>query len=111
MCNKSHGEREIKIWLDGHGISYVAQKKFADCADVNPLPFDFFLPDYNKLIEYDGIQHFRPVDFFGGQSTYKKLASHDHIKTEYCMNNNIDLLRIPYYKDVNTELNNYILAQ
>ena len=110
-CNKSHGERIIQSWLDEYNIHYTTQKKYDDCVDVNPLPFDFYLPDYDILIEYDGIQHFQPVDFFGGQQAFEKLVYHDHIKTDYCLNNHIDLLRIPYYKDIETELNNYILTQ
>ena len=110
-CNESRGEKNIKIWLNEHNIAYTTQKKFDDCVDKHPLPFDFYLPDYNKLIEYDGRQHFEPVDYFGGQSAFEKLIYHDHIKTEYCVKNNIDLLRIPYYKDIFTELNNYIFTQ
>ena len=110
-CSQSHGERAIKIWLDMHDINYSTQKKYDDCKDERQLPFDFYLPDYDTLIEYDGEQHYRPVDFFGGEPAFQKLVRHDSIKAAYCERNNINLLRIPYNEDVNTTLNNYILTQ
>ena len=110
-CCESHGERSIRLWLENNHIRYTTQKKYDDCVDERQLPFDFFLPDYNKLIEFDGEQHFRPVDFFGGEENFERTVRHDRIKTDYCIANNIDLLRIPYNKDINTELNNYIFAQ
>lgn len=67
-----------------------------------PLPFDFYLPSYNIVIELDGEQHFKPVRF-GGIShkeaieQFKIRKLHDKIKNQFCKNNNIRLVRIPYY--------------
>ena len=108
QCKESRGERQVRQWLDNHKIMYNKQYKFDDCQDAKPLPFDFYLPDYNVLIEYDGKQHFEPVEYFGGQESFEKTVKHDNIKNEYCKNNGIQLLRIPYYKNVEEELNNFL---
>jgi len=47
-------------------IEYIKQKRFEKCRNKLPLPFDFYLPNENICIEYDGIQHFKPIDYFGG---------------------------------------------
>lgn len=64
------------------------------------------MPDYNIAIEYDGKQHFEDVYFGGKESTLDYVKSNDKIKTEYCKNNNIKLIRIPYteLKNINTIL-------
>lgn len=105
---KSKGEMKIKQWLDRHKITYIYQKIFDDCIDIKPLPFDFYFPDYNKCIEYDGIQHFQPVDYFGGQKWFEYTQRHDNIKTQYCKTHNILLLRIPYYAEIDKELENFL---
>ena len=103
-CNKSRGEKDIALWLSNHAVRYEQQKAFDDCKDIKPLPFDFYLPDYNYCIEYDGEQHYRPIDYFGGEDSFKKTVMHDNIKNDYCKNNDIKLLRIPYYANVKKEL-------
>ena len=109
QCNISHGEKSIKAFLENNNIIYVPQKRFDNCKDSKPLPFDFYLVDYNKCIEYDGLQHFKPIEFFGGEEPFNILQLHDKIKTEYCEQNNIPLLRIPYYeKDIETRLEQFI---
>lgn len=108
QCNISHGEKSVKLWLDSHGVKYMQQKAFDDCCDIKPLPFDFYLPEYNCCIEYDGEQHYRAVDYFGGEDGFKKTVAHDNIKNDYCKNNDIKLLRIPYYANVEEELNNFL---
>ena len=96
-CNQSRGERAAGNWLRKSQISYVAQKRFADCKDERPLPFDFYLPAYNLIIEYDGRQHFhKNDDYFGGEEAYKVRHKHDLIKDKYCKDHGINLLRIPY---------------
>lgn len=68
--------------------------------------YDFYLPDYNLMIEYDGEQHFFPVNFgkwdeLELQRQFKKIQEHDKIKTQYCRDNYINLLRIPYWEKQN----------
>lgn len=100
---KSKGEYKIQYFLDNNNINYVSEKRYDDCRDIKPLPFDFYLPDYNTIIEYDGIQHFEPIDVYGGDTSLEILCKHDKIKDEYCHNNNINLLRIPYWEYDNIE--------
>ena len=72
--------------------------KFDDCRNKNPLPFDFYLPNYNICIEFDGRQHYLPIFYFGGEKMLNYTKNNDNIKNEYCLNNNIKLVRIPYYE-------------
>ena len=112
-CNESHGEKQIGKWLEQNNITYEPQYVFEDCKDKKLLPFDFYLPDFNALIEYDGEQHFRPVNFGGSSDDvamkrFEITQYHDFIKTKYCQDNNIQFLRIPYFKNIEEELNNFI---
>ena len=93
---KSLGERLIDNILTDNKIDFVRQKRFDDCKNILTLPFDFYLPEYNTCIEFDGIQHFQPVEFFGGDDEFSRLKINDAIKTEYCKFNNINLIRLPY---------------
>lgn len=108
QCKESSGERQIRQWLNKNGIQYKYQKSFKNCRDILPLPFDFYLNDYQIAIEYQGEQHYRPIECFGGEMKFKLQQKHDNIKREYCKNNNIKLLEIPYFKNVNEELNNFL---
>ena len=107
-CNKSKGENKIEQWLNEHNIIFEQQKKFDDCCDQLPLPFDFYLPQKNTCIEFDGIQHFEPIARFGGQENLEYTQRHDQIKNEYCKQNNIPLLRIPYNADIEAELEKFL---
>lgn len=113
VCQESLGERKIRQLLESNNILYIYQKIFEDCVDKKELPFDFYLPQYNLCIEYDGQQHFEPVDFAGNGEEWaeKKLSltqHHDQIKNQYCQANNIKLLRIPYFKNIEEELNKFL---
>jgi hypothetical protein len=96
LQNKSKMEAYVAQLLKNYEITYEPQKRFDDCRDVFPLPFDFYLSDYNMAIECDGIQHFEPIKHFGGVERFKIRQQHDRIKNVYCSVNNIQLLRIPY---------------
>ena len=65
-CRISRGEERIKIFLEQNNIKFEPQKTFIGCADKRLLPFDFYLPVQNILIEYDGEQHFEPIKVMGG---------------------------------------------
>ena len=110
VCNESHGERSVRMWLLEHDISFVSQKRFHDCIDKKPLPFDFYLPDYNAVIEYNGIQHYSPVSVFGGEESLTYTKKHDEIKEKYCRKNNINYLCISYTDNIVTSLNNFIYS-
>lgn len=103
-CNASKGEKTIANWLDDNGILYSSQKMFEDCKNVHSLPFDFYLSEYNICIEYQGRQHYEPIEYFGGKKTFENQVLRDDIKREFCRKNNIPLFEIPYYSDLNKEL-------
>ena len=86
--------------LENNNINYSRQHKFEGCVYKNKLPFDFYLPNYNCCVEYDGIQHFVSSEFFGGEEKLKYIQNNDKIKNEYCNDNNIRLIRIKYNKNV-----------
>ena len=98
MGKKSRGEEAIARFLRQVGEPFETQKAFDGCRNVFPLRFDFYLPEMNMCIEYDGEQHFRPVDAFGGENSFAGTYARDNIKNEYCTAHNIRLVRIPYYR-------------
>jgi len=111
--NMSIGETAIKNFLERKNIEYVNEHSFEDCksdTDSN-LRFDFYIPKKNMCIEFDGRQHYSPVEHFGGEEKFKRQVFLDSIKDNYCKNKNIPLLRIPYWeinnieKIISTELN------
>jgi len=105
-CSISKGEQSIMNFLDTNNIKYETQYKFKDClsqALQKRLSFDFYLVEKNMCIEYDGIQHFEPIDKWGGLDRFEKQTLNDKIKNDYCKNNEIKLLRIPYTSFDNIE--------
>ena len=102
-CYESKGERKISRVLDKSNIEYITQYRFEDCKFKNTLPFDFFLPSYNCCIEYDGEQHYKIIEHFGGLDRFIDTKIRDAIKNDYCKKNNIRLIRIPYWEFENIE--------
>lgn len=99
-CSSSRGEKEIQRYLTENNIAFETQKTFEGCVDVALLRFDFYLPDHNLCIEFDGIQHFEPVDAFGGEENFIDRQRKDLIKEAYLKENSIDLLRISYLENI-----------
>lgn len=103
-CTISKFELSVQNILDELKLLYVSQYRFDDCRDINPLPFDFYLNEYNVAIEVDGEGHYYPIKYSSSWTEKETLANfytikkHDKIKTKYCINNNIELIRIPYYE-------------
>jgi Zn ribbon nucleic-acid-binding protein len=115
-CNASHGELAVTKWLVNNNIDYIPQYKIARCRNINPLPFDFALFKNKKLImliEYNGEQHYKAVNIFGGEEKLNDTKRNDQIKKEYCLNNNIPLIEIPYwdYENIELLLNEKILGK
>lgn len=110
-CNFSKGEIAINQLLKSKNIKYIHQKRFVDCIDTNPLSFDFYLDGYNIIIEFDGIQHFEPIEHFGGTHEFLDRQKKDNIKNKYCKENHISLLRISYQEIDQIEIlfNNFLL--
>ena len=85
------------------------KKRFKDCKDIKTLPFDFYLPYYNICIEFDGWQHYNMTKHDTSEK-FEIRKKHDIIKDEYCKNNNMYLIRIPYweYKNIDNILHTEI---
>lgn len=104
VCQKcyrkeSTGERKIRKYLEHNCIPFTPEKWFADCRDKKPLPFDFYLYNDNTIIEFDGKQHFcSSPNFFHHSFNFEITKKHDEIKNKYCEDNNIKLIRIPYWQ-------------
>jgi len=96
ICYESKGEKTITKLLNEINIKFIKQKKFQNCKNIRQLPFDFYLPEYNTCIEFDGEQHFRSIEKYGGENGLKNRQNNDKIKTNFCQNNNIKLLRIKF---------------
>jgi len=114
-CNNSKGEILIENYLKEKMIEYETQKKFKCCiGNKRILPFDFYLPKYNIVIEFDGRHHFEIVRFNGcneisAKNGHYSTIKNDIIKNNFCEKNNIKILRIPYYeKDMIKILNENI---
>jgi hypothetical protein len=109
--SKSVGEKKVKTQLELLQIKFEREKTFEACKNLETdrrLRYDFYLPDYNTCIEYDGFTHFIAN---GGWNTEENLAGiqyRDNIKNKFCKDNNIRLVRIPY-TDFNKIDINYIL--
>lgn len=99
---KSKGEDKIREFFQSINIKFVEQKRYKDCIDKRKLPFDFYIPNKNICIEYDGIQHFT-TESWGGKKGFIDRNKKDSIKTKYCNDNNIKLIRIPYWDFDNIE--------
>ena len=107
-CRESMGEREIRKYLELNKIEYKREKRFFDCKYIRTLPFDFYLPNYNMCIEYDGEQHFKKFRFEVDDTNLKFRILKDNIKTNYCEKNNITLIRISYMDNIISKLDSYM---
>lgn len=115
----STGEEKIAELLKDNKILFERQKTFDNCRfiDTNALAkFDFYLPNQNYIIEYDGIQHYMPRQFGGctldqAKKNFEKTQLHDNYKTQWCKENNIRLIRIPYTKINNLKLQDLLLQE
>jgi len=107
-CKHSNGEDRVQRFLEENNIAFEPQYSFDHCKFKRALIFDFYLNDLNTVIEYDGEQHYRPVTFNGisqekAEENFNKTQKRDVIKTKYCKDNNIRLIRIPFWDFDNIE--------
>ena len=102
-CNStSRGEDRIKSFLESHNIQFKRNYEFEDCKRVKRLRFDFYLPEMNMCIEYDGEHHFEENEYFG-EGNLDYIRENDRIKNEFCQLNDIKMIRIPFYDYENIE--------
>lgn len=97
----------VENFLKDNNIFYRKEYRIDDCRNINPLPFDYAVLNHKSelrgLIEVDGQQHFKPVPIFGGEEKFLEQQKRDKIKNDYCKENKINLLRIPYFEVKNIE--------
>lgn len=89
----SKGEQLIKDFLDKQEISYIQEKRVGDTR----MRFDFYLDELNIVIEYQGAQHYKPIQSRGGWKAYEYQLERDARKREYCRQNCIGLIEVPHY--------------
>lgn len=99
-CDGSTGERKIVEILEKYKVPYECQKKYDDLKQIKHLRYDFFLPTFNTLIEYDGQFHYEPII---SSEKLKQCQIRDQLKNEYAEKNHITLIRIPYWDFDNIE--------
>lgn len=103
-CLRSIGEKNIKQILEDSRLKYKSQYVFTDLLSNlgGFLLYDFAILDdsgkVERLIEFDGLQHTKPYDFFGGEERFLKQQENDELKNQYALSHNIPLVRIPYNK-------------
>jgi hypothetical protein len=98
-CNESQGEIKIRSILSNLNVKFERQYRIKECRNKNPLPFDYAILNPNlKLIEFHGKQHYEPIIFFDGQRGHEALKIRDDIKFNWCKQNQIPLLIIPYWE-------------
>ena len=105
-CHSSSNETVIKDWLTNHKIEYVQEYKFEDCKYKQKLPFDFYIPKYNILIEMQGEQHYKPVKFRKSMTNeecienFKYRQKLDNIKKSYALENGYTFIDISYKENI-----------
>ena len=104
---ESKGVRKIKEILKKNNISFIQEKRFSNLVfedTQRQARFDFYVNN-SYIIEYDGIQHFiQGSGKYDNPQKFRITQNHDKIKNQYCFDNNIPIIRIPY-----TELENITL--
>lgn len=95
-CIKSKAEFTMSKILQENNVKFESQKRFDGCVYKSSLFFDFYIPELNLCVETDGKQHYFPTKRFGGEEGFKYRKICDQIKNTYCLEHNINLLRIPY---------------
>lgn len=102
-CKKSKGNDRIQDFLIKNNIKHETEKRFKTCKNKKQLPFDFYLTELNILIEFDGHQHFKIIKRSSDENKniecFEKVKRNDKIKTQWAIDNNIKLIRIPYYDE------------
>lgn len=115
-CKMSKGEIRVSKYFDSRNIKYIPQYQFKDCKYKYSLRFDFYLPELNVACEYNGIQHYKFTNFGDKRNRGESLATiqaRDRTKEEYCKNNNIRLITIPYteFDKIEEILDNYLFPK
>ncbi|AIZ94631.1 hypothetical protein LfeInf_005 [Lactobacillus phage LfeInf] len=108
-CNSPKGETVITKLLDTLNIDYEYQKTFPDLKYKSYLSYDFYIPSQSILIEYQGIQHYQPIDHFGGDDQFTIQQKHDQMKLDYAKSHGYNLIAVPYTEDTLYKIKKYLL--
>ena len=108
-CNESRGERAVYNWLKENDIEFLPQHTFPDLKNKGLLRCDFYLPEINMVIEYNGVQHYMPIKVFGGEATLIETRYRDDIKKKYCLDNHIHFEIIKYDENVDERLSHLLI--
>lgn len=93
---ESRGEKLIAEYLSNNKIEFTRQYINPECKYIKALRFDFYIPSLNLIIEYDGLQHFIPVEHWGGEENLKKTQQRDEVKNNWAKQNGLILIRFRY---------------
>lgn len=102
-CSSSKGEEEVCNILLSNGIKFIREYTIQVPNEINTSGhayIDFYLPEYNTFVEYNGIQHYNPKMAFGGSFKFERQQARDEYVRQYCKDNNIKLIEIRYDEDV-----------
>lgn len=105
-CSISKGVEKICKILDNNKIEYKIEQTIPGCISEKNmlLRFDVYIPILNTYIEYDGEQHFRPVEIWGGKETFLSTKKRDKIKNDFCKKKKINLYRISYKENIDDKI-------
>lgn len=106
---KSKGEEKIENFLLAKNIKSKREFKFNNCKFKRELPFDFYLPDYNTVIEFQGEQHYKPIRFSNitleeVKIKFNQYQIRDQIKRDFCKSNGIKEIEIKYNDNIEEKL-------
>lgn len=112
ICKESKGEQKVREYLNLHNINYIDQYEINIDKNINfsgKAYLDFYLPDYNIAIEYNGIQHYIPIKYFGGELKFNEYQiPRDNFIKNYCEKHNIKLIILKYTDDIENILSTSI---
>lgn len=104
----SKGERLVGNVLDDLGINYIEQSTFKGMVNLKQLYYDFMIDDSDTIIEYQGAQHYEPIEYLGGYKKFESQVKRDNIKLNFAENNGYTLIEVPYYLDTYKKVRNYL---
>lgn len=117
VCNESKGEKRVRKFLDEIGVAYAEQVSFSELTGMGGglLLFDFGILNgdrVSQLIEFDGIQHFKPIGKHNPEAvdSFERLREHDRRKGVFCAERGLPLLRISYldFDKIDSLLGNFV---
>ena len=105
ICRNSKMELYLRYSMQIRGIAYEPDKRFPDCRNILPLPFDCYIHSMLICIECDGKQHHEVIPYFGGEERLEYQKKNDEIKTKYCLEKGIKLYRVKNVEELEILLN------